>query len=64
MTTCWPSRVFGFLLVIMVVNVQHAGVYFCGMAKIDAIWARKLIGQQLIENRYLIEQNEWPKKQP
>ena len=34
------------------------------MAKIDAIWARKLIGQQLIENRYLIEENEWPKKQP
>ena len=64
MTTCWPNRVFGFLLAIMVVNVQNAGVYFCGMAKIDAIGARKLIGQQLIKNWYLIEENEHPKKQP
>ena len=64
MTTCWPNHVFGFLLAIMVVNVQNAGVYFCGMVKIDAIGARKLIGQQLIENRYLIEENEWPRKQP
>ena len=64
MTTRWPNHVFGFLLAIMVVNVQNAGVYFCGMAKIDAIGARKLIGQQLIENWYLIEENERPKKQP
>ena len=64
MTTCWPNHVFGFLLVITVVNVQNAGVYFCGMAKIDAFGARKLIGQQLIENQYLIEENEWLKKQP
>ena len=64
MTTRWPNRVFGFLLAITVVNVQNAGVYFCGMAKIDAIGARKLIGQQLIENRYLTEENEWLKKQP
>ena len=61
MTAHWPNRVFGFLLAITVVNVQNAGAYFCGMAKIDAIRARKLIGQQLIENRYLIEENEWPK---
>ena len=64
MTTHWPNRVFGFLLAITVVNVQNGGVYFCGMAKIDAIGARKLIGQQLIENQYLIEENKWPKKQP
>ena len=64
MTTHWPNRVFGFLLAITVVNVQNAGVYFCGMAKIDPIQARKLIGQQLIENRYHIEENEQPKKQP
>ena len=64
MTTHWPNRVFGFLLVITVVNVQNAGVYFCGMAKIDAIGARKPIGQQLIENRYLIEENDQLKKQP
>ena len=63
-TTHWPNRVFGFLLAITVVNVQNAGVYFCGMVKIDAIGARKLIGQQLIENRYLNEENKWPKKQP
>ena len=63
-TTRWPNRVFGFQLAITVVNVQNAGVYFCGMVKIDAIWARKLIGQQLIENWYLIEENERPKKQP
>ena len=64
MTTHQPNRVFGFLLAITVVNVQNAGVYFCGMAKIDAIGARKLIGQQLIENQYLIEEKEQPKKQP
>ena len=29
MTTRWPNRVFGFLLAIMVVKVQNAGVYFC-----------------------------------
>ena len=64
MTTHWPNRVFGFLLAITVVNVQNSGVYFCGMAKIDAIGARKLIGQQLIENQYLVEENERPEKQP
>ena len=64
MTTRWPNRVFGFLLAITVVNVQNAGVYFCGMPKIDAIRARKLIGQQLIQNRYILEENERPKKQP
>ena len=64
MTTHWPNCVFGFLLAITVVNVQNASVYFCGMVKIDTIGARKLIGQQLIENRYLIEENKRPKNQP
>ena len=53
MTTCWPNRVFCFLLAVTVVNVQNAGVYFCGLPKVDALTARKLIAQQLIENKYL-----------
>ena len=53
MTTRWPNRVFCFLLAVTVVNVQNAGVYFCGLPKVDALTAWKLIAQQLIENKYL-----------
>ena len=53
MTTRWPNPVFCFLLAVTVVNVQNAGVYFCGLPKVDALTARKLIAQQLIENKYL-----------
>ena len=53
MTTCLPNHVFCFLLAVTVVNVQNAGVYFCGLPKVDASTAQKLIAQQLIENKYL-----------
>ena len=53
MTTRWPNRVFCFLLAVTVVNVQNAGVYFCGLPKVDVLTAPKLIAQQLTENKYL-----------
>ena len=42
MTTYWPNWVFCFLLAVTVVNVQNAGVYFCGFPKVDVLTARKL----------------------
>ena len=54
MTAHWPNHVFCFLLVVTMVNVQNAGVYFYHLPKVDSLFARKLIAQQLIENRYLI----------
>ena len=64
MTTCWPNHVFCFLLAVTVVNVQNAGVYFCGLPKVDALTAWKLIVQQLIENKYLriIVKEQVPKR--
>ena len=54
MTARWPNHVFCFLLAVTMVNVQNAGVYFYHLPKVDSLFARKLIAQQLIENRYLI----------
>ena len=54
MTVRWPNRVFCFLLVVTMVIVQNAGVYFYHLPKVDSLFACKLIAQQLIENRYLI----------
>ena len=51
-TTHWPNHIFCFLLVVTAINVQNAGVYFCGLRKVDALKACKLIAQQLIENKY------------
>ena len=53
MTTHWPNHVFCFLFAVTVVKVQNAGVYFCGLPKVDALTAQKLIAQKLIENTYL-----------
>ena len=53
MTSHWPNRVFCFLLVLTMVNIQNAGCYFANLPKVDALTARKLIAQQLIENKYL-----------
>ena len=53
-TGCWPNCVFCFLLVFTMVNVQNAGVYFYHLPKVNSLFARKLIAQQLIKNRYLI----------
>ena len=53
MTTSWPNHVFCFLLAVTVDHVQNAGLYFCGLPKVDALTAQKLIAQQLIENKYL-----------
>ena len=65
MTTHWPNHVFCFLLAVTVVNVQNAGVYFCGLPKVDALTAQKLIAQKLIENKYLhIIVEEQISKQP
>ena len=64
MTTRWPNHVFCFLLSISVVNVQNAGEYFCGLQKVDALSARKLIAQQLIENKYMRTVEERPSKWP
>ena len=63
MTTCWPNYVFCFLWAVTMVNVQNAGVYFCNLPKVDSLTAHKLIAHQLIENKYLIaeqEQQKWP----
>ena len=64
MTTCWPNCVFCFLLAVSVVNVQNVGEYFCALEKVDALSARKLIAQQLIENKYMRTVEEWPSKWP
>ena len=64
MTTHWPNQVFCFLLVVTVVNVQNAGVYFCGFPKVDALTACKLIAQQLLENKYNQPVEESPSKRP
>ena len=53
MTSRWPNRVFCFLLAFTMVNIQNAGCYFENLPKVDALMARKLIAQQLIENKYL-----------
>ena len=64
MTTCWPNRIICFLLVVTMVNVQNAGVYFCSFPKVDSLTAHKLIAQQLIENRYIIVEQSLPRKWP
>ena len=53
MTSQWSNRVFCFLVAITVVNIQNAGCYFLNLSKIDALFARKLIAEQLIHNKYL-----------
>ena len=60
MTTRWPNHVFCFLLAVSVVNVQNAGEYFCALQKVDALSARKLIAQQLIDNKYMRTVEERP----
>ena len=62
MTTCWPNRIFCFLLAVTVVNVQNAWVYFCGLPKVGTLKACKLITQQLIENKYARPWEESPSK--
>ena len=64
MTTRWLNHVFCFLLAVSVVNVQNAGEYFCGLQKVDALSARKLIAQQLIENKYMRTVEEQSSKLP
>ena len=64
MTTRWLNCVFCFLLAVSVVNVQNAGEYFCALQNMDALSARKLIAQQLIENKYMRTVEEWPSKRP
>ena len=46
------------------VNVRNAGEYFCALQKVDALSARKLIAQQLIENKYMRTVEERPSKRP
>ena len=58
MTTHWPNRIFCFFLAVTVANAQNAGVYFCGLPKIDMLKACKLIAQLLIENTYARNQEE------
>ena len=43
MTTRWPNRVIGFLLAIMVVNVQNAGVYFVEWRKLMLLGQENLL---------------------
>ena len=62
MTTHWLNHIFCFLLVVAVVNVQNAGVYFCGLPKVDVLTACKLTAQQFIENKYARTQEESPSK--
>ena len=64
MTTCWPNRIFCFLLVVTLMNVQNAGVYSSGLPKVDVLKAHKLIAQQLIEKKYARTWEESPSKQP
>ena len=53
MTSHWPNRVFLFFVGIDHVNIQNAHCYFANLPKVNALTARKLIAQQLIENKYL-----------
>ena len=48
LTSHWPNRVFSFLLVVTVVNVQNAATYFFNKEKIDALTAKHLIARDLI----------------
>ena len=43
MTTHWPNHVIGFLLAIMVVNVQNAGVYFVEWRKLMLLGQENLL---------------------
>ena len=62
MITCWQNHVFCFLLAVTVMNVQNAGVYFCGLPNVDVLKACKLIAQQLTENKYARTWEESPSK--
>ena len=53
MTSQWSNQVFCFLVAVTVVNIQNAGCYFLDLSKIDALFARKLISEQLIHNKYI-----------
>ena len=53
MTSRWSNRVFCFLVAVTVVNIQNAGCYFLNLSKIDALFARKMIAEQFIHNKYL-----------
>ena len=57
MTTHWPSRVFCFLLAVTVVNVQNAGVYFCGLPKVDALTGQKLSNSLRTSTCMLLSKN-------
>ena len=60
-----PKQSFCFLLALTMVNIQNAGCYFANLPKVDALTARKLIAQQLIENKYLdkeVRENNWHKR--
>ena len=57
------ESVFEHFLLVTMVNVQNAGVYFCNLHKVDSLTARKRIAQQLIENKYLIAERV-QQKQP
>ena len=65
MTSHWPNRVFCFLLALTMGNIQNAGCYFANLPKVDALTSRKLIAQQLIENKYhdkKVRENNWHKR--
>ena len=53
LTSHWPNRVFSFLLVVTVVNVQNAATYFFNKEKIDALTAKRLIARELIFNKHM-----------
>ena len=52
-TLRWPNRVFSFLLVVTVVNVQNTATYFFNKEKIDALTAKCLIARDLIFNKHM-----------
>ena len=61
MTTCWPNRVFCFLVAVTMVKMQNAANYFVRTPKLDSLSARCLIAKQLINNKHL-QSGTMPKK--
>ena len=52
-TMHWPNRVFCFLLVIAMVNVQNVVTYFLNKPKMESLQSRQLIAKALVNNKHL-----------
>ena len=59
----WVNHLFCFLLVVMVINVQNATIYFLNKPELDALQSHEQFAKHLIFNLYL-EEEEQAKKRP